>query len=185
MKHPFEAIPVHRRKTVFWALLFTTLVIMLLMNIIGAPLNTSSAPAGIVSFELAGTSDRAQEIIQSWDSRAQLFAALGLGFDYVFMLAYAALISLACLIAGDALTTRRWPLAGLGVPLAWGLWLAALMDAIENLGLILILLNGAGAPWPAISRVCAIIKFALIIAGLCFALYGWVASLVQRQPAVA
>ena len=185
MRHPFETIPHEKRKSVFWGLLVATLVIMILMSIIGAPLNTPAAPTGIVAYELAGSPVHAHEIIQSWNARTQLYAALGLGIDYVFMLAYAATISLACLMAGEALRVRQWPLAALGVPLAWGLWLAALMDAIENLGLIMILLNGAGTPWPEISRVCAIIKFGLIIAGLVYALFGWISSLVQRHPAVS
>jgi hypothetical protein len=181
MRRLYQAIPADRRKQLFGGLLGITLLIMFLMNWIGLPLMTPAAPTGIVDFELAGSVERASVILQSWDTPAQLHAALSLGFDYVFMLAYTATFSLACLMSGEALRRRGWPLAGLDAPLAWGQWIAAGLDALENLALILVLLGPVVSPWPALARWWALGKFALLLAGLLYASYGLLANLVSRS----
>jgi len=76
--------------------------------------------------------------------------------------------------------SRSWPLASLGVVLAWGQWLAAILDAVENLGLTLILFASVVSPWPEIARWCATLKFALILLGLVYALYGLAVAIVSR-----
>ena len=180
MRHPFESIPVEKRPAAFWGLLAATLVVALLMNLIGAPLITAAAPGGIVTYELAGSVAAIQAILDSWDANAQLHAALSLGFDYVFMLVYGAALSLACLMAATQLRLAGWSLAGLGVPLAWGAWLAAALDAVENLALILLLFGPVADPWPAVARWCAIAKFLLILGCLLYAMFGLAAHLFRR-----
>ena len=181
MTHPFLSLSQRQRQAMFWFTLVAALVITAVMSIIGGPLVTPQAPSGIVSFELAGSPDQAQAILDSWDAQAKLFAAFGLGFDYLYMLAYSAVIGLSCLLAARAIKEHGWPLAVLGAPLAWGMWLAALFDAIENLGLTLILLaNAVDSAWPAIARLCAIFKFGLLFVGLVYAFYGLSVGLVGR-----
>jgi len=180
MKHPFESIPTSKLKALFWFLLVATLLTMVIMNLVGAPLMTVDAPSGIVSYELAGSVTKTQAILNSWNQNALLHAAFSLGLDYLFMVVYAAAISLACVWAAEGIKNRRWPLGGLGAPLAWGVWLAGLLDAVENLGLTLILFGSALYPWTAIARWCAIFKFALIFFGLVYALYGLVVGIVSR-----
>jgi hypothetical protein len=181
MRHPFLALDPRQQKALFWPLLIAALAITAIMNILGRPLITSQAPAGIVSFELAGSPERAQAILATWDEQARMYAAFGLGFDYLYMLAYSMAIGLGCLLAAGTLRSRQWPLAGLGVPLAWGMALAAICDATENLGLSMVLLAGAaGAAWPALARLCAMIKFGLLFLGLVYAFYGLAIWFVGR-----
>jgi hypothetical protein len=180
MHHPFKNIQPQRLKLYFWPLLGVTLGIMILMNIIGAPLITRQAPSGIISYELAGSVSKAAAILDSWDQNARLHAAFSLGFDYLFMLAYSSTIAMACVWAGGILQRRKWPLAGAAQPLAWAQWLAAMMDGIENLGLILMLFGPVASPWPEISRWCAILKFSFIFLGMIFAFYGLAVSLLPR-----
>lgn len=179
MNHPLQSIHTNRKRT-FFLLLAATLLVMLIMNFVGTPLTTEAAPLGIISFELAGSVDEAQQIVDSWDQNAQLYAAFSLGFDYLFMVLYSTTIALACLWAGETLLGSGWPLSGLGVPLAWGLWLAALLDAVENLGLTRVLLVSNTSPWPEIAMWCAVVKFALIFLGLVYAFFGLVAYFSKR-----
>ncbi len=180
MRHPFQSIPTINRKPAFWYLFAATLLLMFILNIIGAPLMTTSAPTGIVSFELAGSPAISEQILSSWNQDARLHAALSLGLDYLFMVVYAAALSLGCIWAMEEIKSRGWPLSNLGVLLAWGQWLAAILDAVENQGLILILFAPIVSPWPEIARWCAVIKFALIFLGLTYTLYGLVISAVNR-----
>ncbi|MDI6769010.1 MAG: hypothetical protein QMD04_04980 [Anaerolineales bacterium] len=171
MKHPLEFITPTNRKPIFIALLVWTLILFAIFRPLSAPLTTSAAPSGIVSFELAHTPENAARMLDSWDERAQLFAAFGLGFDYLFMPSYALAIALGILLAAG-----RHPgaFAKLGAWLGWGLILAAILDAVENVALWNVLLGAANSAWPLLSYWCALFKFGLILLGIAYALAGWV-----------
>jgi hypothetical protein len=172
MKHPFMSIQSKRRKRWLLWLVIASLVVMVCLNLVSRPLVTPAAPQGIISFELAGSSNRAAQILASWSENARLSAAFGLGFDYLFMLAYSTTLSLACIMAVDVLRGRFPPLASFGTYLAWGQWLAALLDAIENIALTVILFNQPLDPWPWLAQLCASLKFILIFLGLVYAFLG-------------
>ncbi len=180
MHHPLEKLTPSQRVKAFWALLALTVIIMLVFAITGAPMNTDAAPQGIVSFEVAGSVSRAEAMLASWDTPAQLAAAFGLGFDYLFMPAYSTTVALGCIMAAGVLRRAKWPLASAGASLAWGLWAAALFDALENVALTIEMLSGVAAPWPQVAWVCAMVKFTLLIAGLIYAFYGLAARLFVR-----
>lgn len=169
--HPLGRISQGSRNTIFTLLLSLTVIIMLVMNTVGKSLNTDEAPLGIVSFEFAGSTQKAQKILDSWDNAAQLRAAFIQGLDFLYLVIYSTTIAIACLWAGQILHKARWPFASLGILLAWGLWLAAILDAVENIALVIIMLRRIITPLPEIAAVCATIKFALIFLGLVYALY--------------
>jgi hypothetical protein len=177
MKHPLDFIPNASRKPLFWVLLVLTLILFAIFRPLGAPLTTTAAPAGIVSFELAHSPANARAMIASWDTRAQLFAAFGLGFDFLFMPSYAFAISLACLLAAG-----RHPggFSRIGAWLGWGAFLAALFDALENIGLWNSLLGNVNSLWPMISFWCATFKFALILLGIAYGIIGCI--LPKKKP---
>jgi uncharacterized membrane protein YhaH (DUF805 family) len=168
MNHPLMSVSLSSRKSLFWWLFLFTLGVMVSLNLVSKPLITPAAPNGIVSYELAGTPQKAQEILDSWNYEARLHAAFSLGFDYLFMGLYSTTIALACLWGSRVMHAARWPGVLLGILLAWSLWLAAVSDGIENVALSLILFNVPAAPWPQIAQVCAILKFLLIFAGLIY-----------------
>jgi hypothetical protein len=125
---------------------------------------------GIIPFELAGTPERAERIMQRWGPTGQAAARRSLILDYPFLLAYAPLQALACAAAGDALSRRRHKLlAAAGAPLAWGQLAGAGFDAIENAALLGVL-GGGDARLPALARTCATAKFALLGTGLGYCL---------------
>lgn len=183
MTHPFASLAPARRRPLLIALLTLTLALEVLLTWQGASLVTAEAPFGIVSFQLAGTLAQAQAIIRSWDEYARLNDAFGLGLDFLFMPVYSSALALACLWAGEVLRQHRWPLADLGAPLAWGQWLAVFFDMVENIALFLLLLGQVVAPWPAVARMAALIKFGLIFIGMVYGLLGWAVGMVSRLTA--
>jgi len=184
MTHPFQMLTPASARRAFIPLLVITLVVMALLNMVSTPLTTQAAPLGIISYELAGNVAKAQSILDSWDSLTQIHAGFALGFDYVFMLAYSATIGLACVMAAGVLGSRHWPLAAAGAVLAWGQWLAAGCDAVENIALTAMLFGDVVSPWPQVAYWCAVIKFALIFLGLVYAFYGGVVRLfIHKAPA--
>ena len=168
MKHPLVFVPLELRKPFFYFFLVFTIFIFGVFSFIDQPLRTDAAPNGTVSFELAFTSDTAQSILDSWDANARLFAAFGLGFDYLFMPVYALALSLGLLLAG---TNKVHWYASLTNWLGWVAFVAALFDAVENYALWKIL-TGSLETYPQIAGICASIKFGLLILGLVTAIAG-------------
>ena len=107
-----------------------------------------AAQPTIVDFELAGSVPKAQAIIDAWNENDRIRAGFSLGFDYLYMPVYSTTIALACVMAAGVLKRRAWHTAGL--LLAWGLWIAAVSDATENLALFNELLGNNVAPWPQV-----------------------------------
>lgn len=167
MKHPFQAISRVALVPVTISFIGAALTLMVSLRILDRPLQTEAAPAGILSFELAGDKATSLEILESWDQSAKLHAAFSLGLDYLFLITYSSAIALACIWA-TGLNTNS--MVRLGVYLAWAQWIAAVMDGLENTALFIILTQAPEDPWPQIARVAAIIKFTLILLGLLYIL---------------
>jgi hypothetical protein len=172
MSHPLEQLKPAQQKRLFFPLLILTILMMVIMNIIGSPLNTPVAPSGIVSFELAFSPTHAQQIILSWDAPTQLRAAFLQGLDFLFPLVYSVALGLGCILTSGLLAMRGKPLSMFGAALAWGLWVAALCDYVENIALVVLLFGRVASPYPEIAGFCALIKFTLILAGIAYILYG-------------
>ncbi len=173
MKHPLEAIPHSKRLAVFLTLLAVFLVMTIAFRFIGP------AEPNILDFELAGTTDRATQIINAWDMQDRIRAGFNLGFDYLYMPVYSTLIALACVWGAGVLTYKKWRATGL--LLGWGLWVAALFDAVENVALTVILFGTVADPYPQMAQMCAILKFGLIVLGLVFAAVAAVVYLVRKS----
>ena len=170
LRHPLEFIPSAQRHRLFFIFLALTIAGFGIFQILDEPLRTPAAPTGLVSFELAGSPEKARAMLDSWDAKALLNNAFGLGFDYLFMPVYAIALSMGVLLA----CSRRggfWP--SLGAWLGWGALIAPLFDACENLALFSILRAGPLSPYPQIAAGCATLKFALILVGLVYGLVGW------------
>ena len=170
MSHPLGFIPASSRKKIFFPLLALTLGLLGVFQLLDAPLRNPVSPSGIVSFELAGTPSKADAIIQAWDASAQLFAAFGLGLDYLFMIAYGLTISLGVLMAASK---QGGSFEKVGNYVGWGVLVASLFDASENFFLWQILIGEGFSFYPRIAAVSATLKFILLIIGLGFALIGW------------
>jgi hypothetical protein len=165
-----------------------TVVLFALFRILDQPLRTPAAPNGIVSFELAGSPLQARAITDEWKRSSLLFsnvagqanpdivnipyifAAFGLGIDYLFMPVYAFALAFGTLLAAGK--HSGW-FKTLGAMARYGAFAAALFDAIENYALFQILLNRVYSPYPEIAYYCASIKFGLLVFGLLYVLIGW------------
>jgi len=162
-----------------------TVTLFAVFRVLDKPLHTSAAPNGIVSFELAGSVEQARAITDEWKRSSLLlsevagqpnpdivnipyvFAAFGLGIDYLFMPVYALALAFGTLLVANK--HSGW-LRSLGAVAGYGAFAAALFDAVENYALFQILLNRIFSPYPEIAYYCASIKFSLLIFGLIYAL---------------
>jgi hypothetical protein len=128
---------------------------------------------GMIPFELAGTSERATQILQTWGPDGQSAARTSLLLDYPYLVTYSALQAAFCDAASDALP-RNGPrlLAEAGMIIRITQWGAGVFDAIENAALLAVLANRDGR-LPALARRCACSKFALLALGWVYIATGW------------
>ena len=160
--------------------IFSILIMALLVtSFFNSQLTNEVASYGIISFELAESVDRSIEIMNSWDPRARIFAGLSLGFDYLFLLIYTLFISLMV----HKLNERLWagkPFHYLGIIILWGMFFAAIFDALENLALIKLLTGSHEQLWSSVAFYFAFIKFFLVIIGILYIVINTIMFLVKK-----
>ena len=145
------------------ATLIAALVLLVALILVNQPLQTGSAPQGIVSFQMAGTADQAHAILRSWRSGGELWAQVSLWLDFLFIPAYVlALIQLTRHFTRDRPGVRERMVA------RWirALFVAAgLSDVTENI----LLLNNFNPPTDVVSlsaTICALIKYTGLTLGI-------------------
>jgi hypothetical protein len=178
--HPFAWLSESLQKNVFVIMFPVTLIVMYVMGILGNPLKTTVAPGGIVDYELAGTLAASQAILKSWGEAERIYVGLGLGFDFVYIICYSITIALGCVLIARALSLRIPILSSIGFGLAWTLFIAGILDGIENYSLIQLLLGAQAESFALIARWCAIPKFAFVALGLVYVVMGTVLAFVTK-----
>lgn len=152
----------------FFAWLFLaslSLVLMVQLQLIDAPLRSPDTPFGIVGFELAFTAARSSQMLAMWRSMDVLESArVSLGVDVAFLLVYPFMLrSLVLLLRGSA---------GMGRAV-----LACIpLDAIENLALWRQVESGSSGGLALVAGVTASFKFLLV-----FATVAWCVGTLFRR----
>jgi len=137
---------------------------------------------GIVPFELAGSQERADEILGEWGEKGQDAARESLWIDFGFLLAYGTFLTLAAAATRDMAGTRGWRrLAGIGAFVVPFGALVAAFDALENICLLLTL-DGAGTAFPLLATIFAGCKFILLAVVIAYLLAGLAMRLQDRSP---
>ena len=171
-----------KKKTLFWISLVFTLVLFVSISLIDESLKINDAANGIVSFELAKTLNQSEYIIQSWEAvDVMIFAALSLGIDYLFMVAYGSFFALSVLLLAEKLPSGF--LKKTAIFMAFLILLAALLDGIENFGLIQLLINTPTQSMVSLAFYCASLKFGLLGIGVVYLLAG-ITTLGLKKRAV-
>ena len=167
---PEAGASVAPRSRMLWLSVGVTIALELLLGRLNAPLRTTPAPLGIVSFELAHAEGVAAAIMASWNAAARETARLNLVVDYAFLIAYPISLRLGCRIVATR-ARDRWPrLASVAAALGWGAVVAGVLDAVENAALLRQLAAGPGSAMAAVAFWCASVKFALVAIAIPFAL---------------
>ena len=139
---------------------------------------------GIVSFELTGGEDRADEILAEWGEEGQDAARESLWIDFGFLIAYGTFLTLALAATRDLARERGWPkLVRLGRVVVYFGALGAAFDALENVCLLLTL-DGAGKAFPLLATVFATCKFILLTVAIAFLLTGLAMRLRRPAPSL-
>jgi hypothetical protein len=137
---------------------------------------------GMVTFELTGGQDRADEILAEWGEDGQDAAREQLWIDFGFLLAYGSFLTFALAAIRDLARNRGWiRLAAIGGVVAYFGALGAGFDALENICLLLTL-GGAGAALPLLATVFAACKFILLAVAIAYLVAGLAMRIFSRGP---
>lgn len=157
MQHPLLKYTSTRLHLIFLAL---TIVLMVILRLLDP--NPS-----IVAMEFAGDYATAQNVLQTWGDEGLQKAKMSTYLDFLFLLIYSTTIALFCLKAALKWKDLKWVLT-LGIFLAWGQWVAAALDAIENIAMLQTMGGATGNVFPQIAFWCAAVKFALVGLGILY-----------------
>ena len=69
----------------------------------------------------------------------------------------------------------------MGIFIAWAQFFAALLDCVENYGLIQILVGMQHETWPVVAKWCAWPKFLIVGLGLVYVIFGAVLIVVLNR----
>ena len=144
-------------------LTISTIAIAIAMLVVDHPLKTTHAPLGIISLQLAGTTQAAKQVVYDWDHRDRLLAAFGLGLDYLFLASYSLWMFFGCRWAAVRWSRSNPRRASQFALLAWGAILAGVLDAAEDVVLLIFLLSDGRSVLYPLAFWCAVAKFLLIL----------------------
>ncbi len=170
-------MPARRRATRIFAIGEISLLVPLLT--LERRLRRTGGP-GIIPFELAGTPERALQIMDRWGADGRSAARLSLLLDYPFLVSYSGLQRAGCRAASDALRrSGATALADVGPAVGVMQLAAGACDAFENTALLGVLARRDDR-LPALARHFAAAKFALLTAGWTYLALGLVSRLPLR-----
>ncbi|MEM1319752.1 MAG: hypothetical protein AAGG75_05810 [Bacteroidota bacterium] len=166
---PFQSLNTRQERTLKRVSLPAVVFIMTTMIVIEGQLGAE----GIVAFEFAGSLSRAEELMGNWGPIGQIKAAFLIGLDFLFIPAYCTAIGFFCYKLAPHFNNTA--LKATGYRLSWLIFLAGLLDIIENTGLYQLLAGTKSDFWAKIALWCAIPKFGIVIMGIVYvvAAYGY------------
>ena len=183
LRHPFKSLSTSGQNRAFILFFILSAMVMVGLQVTGAPLINDVSPGGILSFEFAGELAHAQRMVDSWGPIGRVYAGLNLGLDYLFLAVYACAIALGCVLVSRRFYRRNAALANVGIIIARAQFLAAILDCVENYGLIQVLLGTQTGAWPLVAKWCAWPKFLIVGVGLLYVIIGtlWITLRKEKQ----
>jgi hypothetical protein len=160
------------RKRVLIASAIVSVMIGAVLLVLDLRMMDAGGP-GIVGFELAGSQDRATEILADWGGKGTDAAKASLWIDFAYIVAYGTFLVLASWATQDLALRHGWRLmAAIGPAVIAFAAAAAAFDAIEDVGLLLAVNRYGGDLAPRLAQVCATLKFVLLAATVAYLLAG-------------
>ena len=169
MRSPYYWIPKKYLWMVVIGLVIITIGVAYGLRLQGKPLSTDKLPKGILAIELPWSTERASEVVASWEQEGLLgIAGKQVYYDFLFLVLYPFTLSILCAsLAGSV--PAKWTIPGMLV--SWAVLFSGPLDAIENIAILRMLGGSQKAPVPQIASIAATFKFTLV-----FAAFGYLAT---------
>ena len=135
---------------------------------------------GIVPLALlvfAGTTERADAILETWNTSDRLSIAFANGLDYMFGILLFGTLAIGCARVARLSRSSR---SRAGSILVWLASLAVVLDIPENAAYLVMIRGDTAAPWPQLAFAASAPRFAIFF--LCATFIG-TAALSDRKSA--
>jgi hypothetical protein len=150
------------RRRGLWITGIATAILFVVLAIVDEAIKASGGP-GIIAFELAGTTERAVEILGHWGQAGRDAARVSLAIDFVYLAFYGVFLTLAVLELRDVGRARGWSAyARPGTAIALLPGFAAACDVAEDIGLWLVVGGEGTSQIPPVATGFALLKFAAL-----------------------
>lgn len=151
------------------------LLCMIALGITDSYIRHPLTPFGILSFEFISSLSQAKLVFEAWGDMGKTAAAFSLGLDYLYIVLYVILGYLCLIITSEKLAAGNLLFSGVLRFLAKMFPLTGGLDAIENYGLIRLLLGTDSDFWSQLAYWSAAAKFTVLavcasalLLGLCY-----------------
>ena len=147
-----------------------TVGLMLPLSSLNKVLVSAEPHYDIIDFELAFTEEEAGTILKTWGPDLQREALKSLYIDFAYLVSYALFLSSLTLLLTRSAHTK---LQRTGAVIARMPWVAAVLDAAENIFLIHVI-TASSIPGASVfcAGICAVIKFGLVGIAIAFIIAG-------------
>jgi len=160
-----------------------TLVLFGVLTALDLRMRDAGGP-GIVGFEFAWDQRGASEILAGWGEDGRDAARLSLWLDFIYLVAYAALGTLAVGGVRELARRRGLPrIASAGAAVIAFPAAGASFDAFEDVALLIALEGEGGDTAPMLAAICASLKFTLLSAAIVYIVVGLIAARRARARA--
>ena len=159
------------------------ILFILINQLVFAPISALAITYNVLDFEFAWTPDRIAVIFTVWGATGMEAQALGVYWDFLYIITYGFFIS-GCILLVSRILSGKYQKLGLYISVTP--FIAGIFDLIENINLLIMLQNpmNFSAIVPYIASVSAVIKFAFLILGIAFffiALILMVISIIKNR----
>lgn len=177
---PFSKFKKATKNKLSLILLIATFISLFCMLYFDSFLKNEVAKNGIVSFQLAGDLQTTKTILNSWNSKAKIYAGLSLGYDFLFLMLYPLLIALFIHLLNEKLW-KKSSFYNIGIILIYALFFAAVFDLIENIALIQLLLGNLQQLSVSIAYYLAMAKFIILLLAILYILFNFMYLQLKKR----
>ena len=155
------------------------LIAFVVMTMLGGVVNAAPAYT-ILDYEFAWTSGQVQVIFNAWGVVGKQQIAFGIYMDFLYIIAYGALIFGCLLIASRKLEGK---IRTIGLYMTITPVIAGILDIVENINLLLMISDATfiASAIPFAAALCATIKFTFIFACIIFFLVQIVFIVIKKR----
>ena len=131
-------------------------ILMFGVGALGLPAMGQMGGVSVVDLQLSRTTANAVEYVAQLGPSGVDAAQMAHYIDFAYLVTYGLALSAACVVlAARAADRGKTALAAIGPRVAWLAVIAAALDAVEDVALLIVLGGSTGQPWPAIAFACS------------------------------